>query len=262
MRLALNGRPQINTYHGEAGYGYFGKHAGFDYNAVNQPVFAPESGTIINVYPNTPDGGNIIELQGGYTHRFLHLSQIQVSKGQNVSEGQQIGVSGATGKVTGAHLHTDTRKNGTTWNQSYNNYVDWEIIVKGQGDVMNTQSGIELYRTALFREPENTGVAGQWNGQAPEQALRAVRGAEWQSIKARLEAYSKLEKAVSDLQTALANEKNRPPEKVIEIIEKIVEKPVEVIKTVEVVKEVPVERFPSWIPVWLKQVLEVIFKKG
>ena len=99
---------------------------------------------------------------------------------------------------------------------------------------MNNESGTELYRTGLFREPENATVAGQWNGQPPEQALRAVRGAEWQSIKARLEAYPKLEKAVSDLQTALINEKNKPPEKVIETTEKIVEKPVEVIKEVPV----------------------------
>lgn len=123
------------------------------------------------------------------------------------------------------------------WGESVNNVRVIQFNqppISGGGVTMNNESGTELYRTGLFREPENATVAGQWNGQPPEQALRAVRGAEWQSIKARLEAYPKLEKAVSDLQTALINEKNKPPEKVIETTEKIVEKPVEVIKEVPV----------------------------
>jgi len=38
--------------------------------------------------------------------RYLHLSKIQVKKGQHVSAGDTIALSGATGTtVTGAHLH-------------------------------------------------------------------------------------------------------------------------------------------------------------
>jgi murein DD-endopeptidase MepM/ murein hydrolase activator NlpD len=37
------------------------------------------------------------------------MSQLSVSAGQTVTEGQQIGLSGATGNVTGPHLHFEIR---------------------------------------------------------------------------------------------------------------------------------------------------------
>ncbi|MCV5334056.1 M23 family metallopeptidase, partial [Escherichia coli] len=37
--------------------------------------------------------------------RYLHLSKILVKKGQKVSRGQRIGLSGKTGRVTGPHLN-------------------------------------------------------------------------------------------------------------------------------------------------------------
>jgi murein DD-endopeptidase MepM/ murein hydrolase activator NlpD len=45
---------------------------------------------------------------GKYT-LYGHLSQALVSAGQTVTESQQIGVSGATGNVTGPHLHFEVR---------------------------------------------------------------------------------------------------------------------------------------------------------
>ena len=217
-----------------------GKHGSFnavDIRAVPDPdVYAPEDGTI-TFAANDGDCGNKLWLQGTTgRHTLCHFERFYVTKGQAVSKGQKLGKMGTTGKVTGRHVHWAILRNGvwvyppTLINESFK-----------QGVTMNNESGTELYRTVYFREPENTTVAGQWNGQPPEQALRNARGAEWQSIKARLEAYPKLEKAVSDLQTALANEKNKPPEKVVEIVDRIIEKQVEVIKTVEVVKEVPKE---------------------
>ncbi|MGR5541514.1 peptidoglycan DD-metalloendopeptidase family protein, partial [Vibrio campbellii] len=40
-----------------------------------------------------------------YKTRYLHLSKILVKQGQKVSRGQRIGLAGATGRVTGAHIH-------------------------------------------------------------------------------------------------------------------------------------------------------------
>ena len=49
---------------------------------------------------------------GEYTHYYAHLERILVGLGQNVDFTTQIGIYGATGNVTGPHLHYEVRKNG------------------------------------------------------------------------------------------------------------------------------------------------------
>lgn len=134
MRRALDGNPFISTKFAEPGYGYFGKHAGYDYGIKEWTVKAPEAGVITNVrIAPLLDGGNIVELRSEkYDHRFLHLKSAAVSKGQTVTEGQDLGVSGNTGKV-GYHLHHDVRKKGTLWTDSFDNYYDWEALIKQGG---------------------------------------------------------------------------------------------------------------------------------
>ena len=61
-----------------------------------------------------PYAGNYVVIQHGTTYktRYLHLSKILVHKGQQVSRGQKIGLSGKTGRVTGAHLHYELIERG------------------------------------------------------------------------------------------------------------------------------------------------------
>ncbi len=47
----------------------------------------------------------MIEHNSVYTTRYLHLSKFLVKKGQQVKRGQKIALSGATGRLTGPHLH-------------------------------------------------------------------------------------------------------------------------------------------------------------
>jgi murein DD-endopeptidase MepM/ murein hydrolase activator NlpD len=45
---------------------------------------------------------------------YMHLSRIDVREGQHVAKGQPVGLSGATGRVTGPHLHWAVR-----WQNAY-----------------------------------------------------------------------------------------------------------------------------------------------
>lgn len=54
-----------------------------------------------------------IKDENGRGHLYAHLDSVDVSKGQRVSTGQTIGRQGATGQVTGSHLHYEVRKSTT-----------------------------------------------------------------------------------------------------------------------------------------------------
>ncbi|WP_245595633.1 MULTISPECIES: peptidoglycan DD-metalloendopeptidase family protein [Ferrimonas] len=77
------------------------------------PLLAAGDGVVTRV-ENHPYAGRyvVIDHGGRYRTRYLHMSKIQVRKGQRVSRGQRIGLSGATGRVTGAHLHYEFHING------------------------------------------------------------------------------------------------------------------------------------------------------
>ncbi|MCB0995439.1 MAG: M23 family metallopeptidase, partial [Acidimicrobiales bacterium] len=72
------------------------------------------SGTVI--FTGWRDGyGNtvIIDHGGGISTLYAHLSQISISNGASVTPGSSVGLMGATGLVTGPHLHFEVRLNGT-----------------------------------------------------------------------------------------------------------------------------------------------------
>jgi murein DD-endopeptidase MepM/ murein hydrolase activator NlpD len=83
------------------------RHEGLDLRAVrDSAVIAPAAGTVIAA---GWDGafGNLIQIDHGFgvISRYAHLSRMLVRKGDVVSADDQIGVVGATGRVTGMHLH-------------------------------------------------------------------------------------------------------------------------------------------------------------
>ncbi|ANO35580.1 peptidase M23 (plasmid) [Vibrio breoganii] len=82
-------------------------HNGVDFAIpTGTPVLAAADGKVIMVR-NHPYAGKYLVIEHGsiYKTRYLHMSRIQVKRGQMVKRGQRIGLSGATGRVTGPHLH-------------------------------------------------------------------------------------------------------------------------------------------------------------
>jgi murein DD-endopeptidase MepM/ murein hydrolase activator NlpD len=92
-------------------------HLGADFGApTGAPVVATADATVVSARYSA-GGGNTVTLRhaGGYESRYLHLSAFGagVRAGARVSQGQVIGRVGATGLVTGAHLHYELLRNGT-----------------------------------------------------------------------------------------------------------------------------------------------------
>ncbi|MCP4485880.1 MAG: M23 family metallopeptidase [Gammaproteobacteria bacterium] len=90
-------------------------HSGMDIAAdKGVPVFAPVNGTVIELGDFFFSGKLIYLHHGqGLVTLFAHLSKINVNIGDQVRKGQVIGEVGATGRVTGPHLHWSLGLNGT-----------------------------------------------------------------------------------------------------------------------------------------------------
>jgi murein DD-endopeptidase MepM/ murein hydrolase activator NlpD len=82
-------------------------HNGIDYGAkIGTPVMSAGDGKVIaSAYNNL--NGHYVFVQHGerYVTKYLHLSKRLVKNGQRVKQGELIGRVGATGRVTGPHLH-------------------------------------------------------------------------------------------------------------------------------------------------------------
>jgi len=109
---------------------YFGPRSnpvtgeGQNHGAIDIPVDAGTTvraiggGTVGLTEPNHPTAGGYVTIDhgNGYWSRYLHLSQIGVTKGQTVSMGTPIGLSGGlpgaygAGRSTGPHLHLEIWK--------------------------------------------------------------------------------------------------------------------------------------------------------
>lgn len=78
-----------------------------------RPVKAINSGRVILIAKNFSLEGNmaIIDHGSGIFSLYMHLSSFKVKKGDIVKTGQEIGVSGKSGRVTGPHLHFAVKVN-------------------------------------------------------------------------------------------------------------------------------------------------------
>ena len=86
-------------------------HGGADFlSPAGTPIGAPNAGRIAVARSLYFSGNTVIIDHGlGLFSTLAHLSRIDVQEGETVSPGQRVGLVGATGRVTGAHLHWAVR---------------------------------------------------------------------------------------------------------------------------------------------------------
>jgi murein DD-endopeptidase MepM/ murein hydrolase activator NlpD len=99
-------------------------HRGTDFHArPGTPVLAANDGQVI-VAQGMFYEGNLVVIDHGqqFSTLYMHLSRIEVKAGERVRKGQRLGLSGATGRVTGPHLHFAARWQG--------DYVDPVLLLK------------------------------------------------------------------------------------------------------------------------------------
>jgi murein DD-endopeptidase MepM/ murein hydrolase activator NlpD len=89
-------------------------HQGLDYRAdIGTPVEAMNSGRVLIARAMFYEGGFVVIDHGcGLTTLYMHLSRINVKEGDRIRRRQIVGFSGATGRVTGPHLHVGVRWQG------------------------------------------------------------------------------------------------------------------------------------------------------
>lgn len=104
-------------------------HEGVDLSSPRgQQQFASRAGTVVEAYYDVGCGNMVTISHGIFAgHRWMtrhcHLSKMYVHTGQHVERGQLIGLTGATGRVTGPHVHFEIRRDGVSINPwSYINY--------------------------------------------------------------------------------------------------------------------------------------------
>jgi len=118
---------RLRSYNG-SNYTYF--HAGLDFvGSPMDPAYAAANGTVVFAGPLTVRGNAVIISHGwGVYSGYWHLSEIDVAVGDYVEAGRKIGMVGATGRVTGPHLHFemivgDVQVDPVDWlDNKYNSY--------------------------------------------------------------------------------------------------------------------------------------------
>lgn len=90
------------------------QHTGADFlSPAGRPIKAPNAGRIVLAGARYFSGNTVVIDHGqGLLSFFGHLSEIDVKPGDLVPTGAVVGTVGATGRVTGAHLHWTVRLNG------------------------------------------------------------------------------------------------------------------------------------------------------
>ncbi|MDR1680830.1 MAG: M23 family metallopeptidase [Prevotellaceae bacterium] len=117
-------------------------HNGIDIGIpVGTPIFATGDGVVQTAKYSFFGYGNYIIINHGfgYSTTYAHLSKIMVTEGQPVKRGEQVALSGNTGKSTGPHLHYEVRYRDKPQNPM--NYFSSDIDIDEYEQILANAQG-------------------------------------------------------------------------------------------------------------------------
>lgn len=124
-------------------------HTGIDYGCpVGTHILASADGTVMAAgWDTTGYGFRVILKHGdGRATLYAHLDSISVNLHDKVLQGEEIGISGQTGKVTGPHLHFEAR---TNWSDYKSHFDPFTLPLRSVDDTIN--EGINNGQEAVER---------------------------------------------------------------------------------------------------------------
>ncbi len=118
-------------------------HKGIDLKASRKTaIFAPADGIVSYIGFQKKSGfGKLLILTHNYGFKtyYAHLNTIPVKLGQVIMKGQQIALSGNTGRSSGPHLHYEVRYIGVSIDPI--NFIKWDL--KNYESIFKTTTGIQ-----------------------------------------------------------------------------------------------------------------------
>ncbi|MFE5908907.1 peptidoglycan DD-metalloendopeptidase family protein [Streptomyces wedmorensis] len=131
-----------------------GRHSGLDFPAeIGTAIHAVAGGRVSATSSAGPYGIHVtVDHGGGLSSLYAHMSQLLTAPGAPVSAGQVIGRVGATGNVTGPHLHLEARRNGAAINPM-------PFLTGGAG---GGGRGVERWRNVVLQALGMTGQPAQY----------------------------------------------------------------------------------------------------
>lgn len=134
-------------------------HPGVDLGCPDlTPVFATAAGKVIFV-GTWGSGGNTVAIDhnNGYISQYMHLTSSTVSVGTIVTQGQQIGLSGHSGKVTGPHVHFEINTGSGLTAMNYKYAIDPIGLINGvfDAEVLSKNLSATTYPPASLNNPDS-----------------------------------------------------------------------------------------------------------
>lgn len=142
----FRGKFKVTCPFGRKGSWQCGWHIGVDIVGEDKQVRAIADGTVIGINEHGKAYGNHVTIRhdDGMVSLYAHLDSIDVAIGQRLMIGTKIGVMGATGNATGAHLHLELHINAYRYPQKGSTVFDCKWLVDPIGWIEDRIGGDDV----------------------------------------------------------------------------------------------------------------------